>query len=128
MLGDRNKLVYVSGPYTAPTDNEINENIQRAEDIAVMLMRNGFDVITPHKNTAGYQQYEFTHERYLEQDINILSRCDAIIMMNGWRYSKGACIEMEYAREKKIPIILADILNSVKNEDIFKYVNLMMGE
>ena len=119
MLRDRNKLIYVSGPYTAPTEEEINENIQRAEDIAVMLMRNGFDVITPHKNTAGYQQYEFTHERYLEQDINILSRCDAIIMMNGWRDSKGACIEMEYAREENIPIIF---------EDIFKYVSLVIGE
>jgi len=128
MLGDRNKLIYVSGPYTAPTDNEINENIQRAEDIAVMLMRNGFDVITPHKNTSGYQQYEFTHERYLEQDINVLSRCDAILMMNNWRESKGACIEMDYAKEENIPIIYSNILNGVKSEDIYKYVSLMMGE
>jgi len=128
MLGDRNKLIYVSGPYTAPTEEEINENIQRAEDIAVMLMRNGFDVITPHKNTAGYQQYEFTHERYLEQDINILSRCDAILMMNNWRKSKGACIEMEYARTENIPIIYSNILNGVKSEDVHKYVSLMMGE
>jgi hypothetical protein len=35
---------------------------------------------------------------------------------------------MEYAREENIPIIYSNILNGVKIGDIFKYVNLMIGE
>lgn len=99
-------LVYVSGPYT---NGIIIKNIEAAEAVSVQLMRNGFDVICPHKNTGGYEKYEdIPYDQYIAMDLNILERCDAIYMMSNWRESNGAKIEMQRALEKGIPVILGE--------------------
>lgn len=99
-------IIYVSGKY----GGDIATNIKAAEAVTVQLMRNGFDVFCPHKNTAGFEQYtDLTYDRFIEMDLNILERCDAIYMMQGWEDSNGAKIEKEYAEEIDLPVILADL-------------------
>jgi len=39
-------------------------------------------------------------EGWLERDLEILSRCDAIFMLKGWKQSRGA--KREYARAKEL--------------------------
>jgi nucleoside 2-deoxyribosyltransferase len=106
MIEDDSPLIYISGPYT---NGVIAKNIDEAEAVAVQLMRNGFDVICPHKNTAFYEKYEdIPYKKFIEMDLNILERCDAIYMMPTWRNSKGAMIEMQHALDKGIPVILGE--------------------
>jgi hypothetical protein len=103
MGGNETPLIYVSGKYT---NGIISKNIDDAEAVAVQLMRNGFDVICPHKNTAFYEKYEdIPYEKYIQMDLNILARCDAIYMMKSWKESNGASVERNFAIDKDIPVI-----------------------
>ena len=46
-----NILLYIVGAYSG----NVLENIEKAEVVSINLVRNGFHVITPHKNTPGYE-------------------------------------------------------------------------
>lgn len=102
------KLVYVAGPYRG----DIKKNIENAENKSIELIRQGFDVITPHKNTAGYEKYEdgvITHETWLELGLNLLLRCDAIYVMKNMENSEGTQAEIVFALKHSIPIIREEV-------------------
>jgi hypothetical protein len=104
------KLIYVAGPYSG----DVERNIKRAEEVSIRLIRQGYDVITPHKNTAGYERYEdenINYETWMELSLNILSRCDAIYIMKGSEQSKGTQKEIEFAKQHNI-----EIINEKENE------------
>ena len=99
----RPSLLYVAGAYSG----DIARNIAKAEMVSLDLIRHGFHVITPHKNTAGYEKYEgdgLSEQTWLDMDINILSRCDGIYILDNWRTSKGANKEIQFALMNDIPI------------------------
>jgi len=94
------ELVYVAGPYSADTSWGIKKNILEAEKYSLLLLRKGYYVITPHKNTAGYEAYpEWDQEFWYGLSLEILKRCDAIAMIPGWEGSRGSTIEHERALE-----------------------------
>ena len=98
------KLVYVAGPYRG----DIKKNIKNAERKSVELIRQGYDVLTPHKNTAGYEKYEdktLTHDTWLDLGLNLLSRCDVIYVMKNAESSKGTQLEIAFALLHNIQII-----------------------
>ena len=102
-----NKLIYVAGAYHADTPKGILDNINRAEKISITLIRNGWAVFTPHKNTAGYEKYEddtITVSTWLNMDLEILSRCDVLFIIDNYHKSKGTAIEIKYAMNNNIPI------------------------
>jgi hypothetical protein len=100
------KLVYVAGSYRGIS---VKENIQNAERKSIELIRAGFAVITPHKNTAGYEKYEdgqkITHQTWLDMDLLILERCDILYVLKNSEESKGTQAEIAFAREHNIPIV-----------------------
>lgn len=107
-----NKLLYVAGPYSG----DIKQNIKNAEQISINLIRSGFHVITPHKNTAGYEQYEddeITYQTWIDLDLNILSRCDAIYVMKNSEHSIGTQKEIEFALHNRIEIIYEHNISSL---------------
>lgn len=98
------KLIYVAGPYRG----DIKRNIEKPEKKSIELIKLGFDVITPHKNSAGYEKYEdekITHKTWLDMGLNILLRCDAIFVMKNAEDSKGTQAEIGFALENDIPVI-----------------------
>jgi hypothetical protein len=96
-------LVYVSGKYTG----EIDANITAARKVAIELWNTGHAVICPHLNTAHFEIDCAAHyDQYIAGDLNMISRCDALVMVPGWEDSKGANIEKEYAESLKIPVWL----------------------
>lgn len=98
-------MLYVAGAYSG----NVKENIEKAENASINLIRNGFHVITPHKNTAGYEKYEgdgkITYETWLEMDLNLLSRCDAIYVLSNSDSSNGVKKEIEFAIKYGMPVI-----------------------
>lgn len=98
------KLLYVAGAYSG----NITENIKKAEEVSISLISNGFHVVTPHKNTSGYEKYEnekLTYKTWIDMDLDILSRCDAIYIMQNSHNSNGVKKEIEHAKKLNMPII-----------------------
>ena len=90
-------LVYVAGPYRAATVGGICENIEAARRVAQRLWQAGFPTICPHMNTA-FMDGAAPDEVWLQGDLVILGRCDAIVLTPGWACSSGAVAEREAAR------------------------------
>ena len=106
------KLIYVAGKYRAKTENEIFENIIAARKIARRLWEEGWAVICPHANTM-FMGGIADDSAFLEGDLEMIRRCDAIYMMNNWWESVGATKELALARELKIQIIANDPLGDL---------------
>ena len=98
------KVFYIAGPYRADTPRGIVENIRKAESVALKYWLQGHAVICPHKNTALFDGAAPDHV-WLDGDLEILGRCDAIVMMEGWSESKGAIAELAYAKRQGLEVI-----------------------
>lgn len=96
-------LVYVAGAYKG----DVLTNIAKAEAVSIALIKNGWNVFTPHKNTAGYEQYEgeeLKKATWVAMDLGILLRCDILYVMDNWRLSPGTHGEIAFASDNMIPI------------------------
>jgi len=96
------KVAYVSGPYRADTVNGIVQNIRRAEKVAVELWQMGYAVICAHKNTALLDGI-CDDDVWMKGDIEILKRCDLVIMIPEWQRSQGSLHEWDAAQLSEIP-------------------------
>jgi len=107
------KVVYIAGPFRAPNAWEIEQNIRHAEELALQVWRAGFAVICPHTNTRFFQGAA-PDAIWLDGDIEILKRCDAVVIAQPWRWrtSKGTVAEVREALTRSIPVFrtLTDLL------------------
>lgn len=97
------KLVYVAGPYRAPTEYQVLLNIRKAEELALRVWRSGAACICPHKNTAFFGGAA-DDSVWLLGDLEMIRRCDALVLVEGWRKSSGAVGEVELAFSLNIPV------------------------
>ena len=98
-------LIYIAGPYRG----KVKENIAHARKVAIQLWEMGHTVICPHLNTANFDKdCNVSEEIIIQRDLNILIRCDALMMLIGWEESEGAVIEWAHAKEADIYIYYED--------------------
>jgi nucleoside 2-deoxyribosyltransferase len=97
------EVVYTAGPYRAKTASGIVANIRRAEAIAVELWRMGYAAVCPHLNTALMDGLAPDHV-WLNGDLKIMERCDAVVLIEGWENSQGTLAEIEHAKARGIPV------------------------
>lgn len=104
------KVVYIAGPYRGHLmpDGQYNqweqfENIRRAERDALRVWSMGAAAICPHTNTAHFQGALPDH-CWLDGDLEIMSRCDAVLMVDGWQQSAGALAERKQAMKLNLPV------------------------
>ena len=95
--GGRVKVIYVAGPYRAKTEWGLEENLRHAEDAALRLWQEGWCVLCPHKNTAHFGGV-CSDDVWIAGTLELLSRCDAIYMLDDWEKSTGAKGELELAK------------------------------
>jgi len=106
------KLVYIAGPFRAASDYihghqdmfAVQENIMRAMKLGLEVARmpGAFPVI-PHANTMFFTAAA-PDAVWLEGDLEMLRRSDAILMTEDWLRSSGARAEHKFAGEHKIPV------------------------
>lgn len=99
-------LVYISGPYSAPTEEEKLANVERANEAAVEVMKRGHTPIVPHlthyvEKTCRRLGLDVSWDRWLEMDLEILGRCDYLIFLAP---SPGALMEKGFALGRDIPV------------------------
>lgn len=105
-MSNRIKLVFVAGPYNAPTHWGIECNIRHAMELGARVVQCGGYPVIPHANTAhfgGLAPEQFYYDGTLEQ----LRRCDAILLAENWDESVGARRECQTAVELGMPAFYA---------------------
>lgn len=98
------KVAYISGPYRSDSLEGVIGNIARARAVALKYWKLGYAVICPHLNTALFDG-ACPDSVWLEGDIEILKRCDVIVMMVGYEKSKGAKAELAAAKAVGLEVI-----------------------
>jgi hypothetical protein len=90
--------VYIAGPYTPHDGREETRlaNIRLASDTGTLLLKMGHTPFCPHTMTAGWEEV-CGYDDFLRMDLEWLRLCDAIVLLPGWRASRGAQLEYEEA-------------------------------
>ncbi|HVZ89589.1 MAG TPA: DUF1937 family protein [Polyangia bacterium] len=86
------RVVYVAGRYRAENAWLVAENIRAAERVGYEVASLGLMPLIPHANTAHFDG-TMSPEFWLEGTMELLRRCDAIVMVPGWEQSQGAVAE-----------------------------------
>jgi len=107
------KVAYIAGPYRPSNGKTVLENIRHAERYAIKYWKLGYAVICPHLNTAHFDGL-CPDETWLKGDLEILKRCDVIVMIPGAANSSGACKELDLALESGIQVIYEDPIFKVR--------------
>ena len=97
------KIIYISGPFTAPTAWRREQNVRTAEAMALEVWRLGAVAVCPHTNTRNFEG-ELPYEMWIDGDLEIIRRCDAVLLVGDWLTSKGSLAEVKLAQELRLPI------------------------
>ena len=98
------KIIYIAGPYRADTEWGVEENIETARSFAAAVLMLGAMPICPHMNTA-HMGGVVPDQQIFEGDLEIMRRCDAVWMIDGWEKSVGARSELTFAIKNRMEII-----------------------
>jgi hypothetical protein len=112
------KVIYVAGKYNDERGEWYVEcNIREAERAAQFIWINGGVAICPHLNTKMFGGL-CSYETWIQGDLEILSRCDAIYMLPNWIASEGAKQELEFAMKHNIPVLY-------DNKDLLQFLGVI---
>jgi hypothetical protein len=94
--------IYVAGPYTDETLEEMEANVQRAIDAGIHIWKKGHYPLIPHLlHWVDLRAHEIgvpmNWNDYMLWDAPWLDHCDALYLL---AESKGALIELERASEE----------------------------
>lgn len=96
-------VVYIAGPFRGPDAYAVHLNCNKAEATAFAVWTSGMVALCPHNNTRHFDG-ALTDKVWLDGDLELLSRCDALLVSPGWDKSRGALAEIAFAEGKDIPI------------------------
>lgn len=106
------KLIYIAGPFRAssayvPGHQDmfaVQQNVMEAMRIGLDVARTGaaFPII-PHANTMFFTGAA-ADAVWLEGDLEVMRRCDAVLLTSDWRRSSGARAEVDEAKRIGLPI------------------------
>ena len=100
-------LIYLAGPIRPKGDQTLEGNVAIAKSVALELWKSGYTVICPHANSdlpVSLADKEVEASRWLGGDLEIVARCDAVVVLPNWEQSEGTKGEIAFAKERNIPI------------------------
>jgi len=96
-------LVYVAGPYSAPTIEGRTANIHAAWLVGCQVATLGVYPVVPHTNTQHMDKIQ-DWQWWIDATLELMLRCNAVLMMEGWEKSRGARGEEAMAKKVGIPV------------------------
>lgn len=104
------KLVYVAGPYRAETREGVAQNVAAARHVGRLCVQKGWFPVLPTVNTAHFD-HDFPgladDQYWLDGTMEMMRRCDAVVLVDGWQYSSGAKAEIEEARKMGLKVYMS---------------------
>src|SRR5512143_3379944 len=95
-------VVYVAGPFRAPTRWAVEQNVRRVEEWGLKVAELGAMPLMPHCNTRFFDGL-LTDEFWLDGTLELLKRCDTAFMVPGWQASSGARGERQWCIDHALP-------------------------
>jgi hypothetical protein len=114
-------VIYIAGPYRAPTAWGISENVRAAERVGLEVARAGAMPLIPHANTAHFHG-ECTDELWIEGTLELLRRCDAAVFLPNWHHSTGSRGEWEECMRRHMPRLDLNHSRAEQKQDIGAFV------
>jgi len=109
MSNAKPKLIYVAAPYRAKTREAVAQNVAAARHVGRIVMQLGMMPVMPTVNTA-MLDFDFPGETddqfWIDGTMELMRRCDAVVMVDGWMFSEGATAEAAEARKLGIPVYM----------------------
>lgn len=103
MATPRNLVAYTAGRYRAATEDGLYQNIQLARRCAVDCWTAGLIPLAPQLNSA-FMGGIASDRTFLDGTMELLRRCDLVVMLPNWRESQGAIAERQEALRLGIPV------------------------
>ena len=100
-------ILYISGPYSADTLIERQQNILNAKRRFVAALATGeWWAVCPHTHTAELEMHlpDVDHDEWLKMDIAMLAGCDAVWMDSWCTKTVGVKLELVWAYLAGMPI------------------------
>jgi len=97
------KVVYIAGPFTGKTPWDVEQNVRVAEEAALHVAKLGAMPLCPHSNTRFFHG-QCTPAFWYEGTLELLRRCDAIMLIGNWCTSRGALAEKAEAERLELPV------------------------
>jgi len=112
-------IIYLATPIRPRNGKNVEENVKAAKALALELWKQGYTVICPAANSdlpISLAEKELDVLRWLNGDIEILQRCDAMVVAPDWEKSDGVRGELVCARMYGIPVYFYPDLPSTDDE------------
>lgn len=100
---NRRTVVYVAGKYRGATFAEVYDNVQAARAVAKVLWEKGIIALCPHTMTFAMDGV-CPQEGFLAGTLELMRRCDAVVLVEGWEESAGTLAEITEAGLRGIPV------------------------
>ena len=111
------KLLYIASPYRAKEPWRVEVNIQAALTLAreVVKITDKWFPVVPQANTAHFDGMR-SDQYFLDGTLEMLRKCDAVLMGPWWQDSDGCCAEYVEAERLGLPIFesLGEFRNHVQ--------------
>lgn len=97
------KVVYIAGAFRGATPWDVAENVRNAERYALSVARLGAMPLCPHANTQHFDGQR-TAQFWIDGTLELLRRCDAMVLVPGWENSVGTKGEIAYCESVGLPV------------------------
>ena len=88
---------YISGGITG-----VDDYMERFDKAQTRLENLGLDVINPAR-ILSYMPKSTTYSEYMKLCLEFMNQSDVCLFLDGWKDSRGACFEHEYAKIIGLP-------------------------
>lgn len=95
-------LIYIAGPFRAASPLGVRRNVERVRDLGLLVAESGGYPIMPHTMTAEFDRL-LDDQFWLDGTLELLTRCDALVLLPTWKSSSGARAEQAWAAEVGMP-------------------------